>query len=294
VSELHAFDDSFALARRLARALGSAPPAPVLVHRFPDGESLVRVGPAPRRAILVRSLDRPDEKLVELLLAADALRRQGARQLTLVAPYLPYMRQDRVFHAGEPISQRVVGTLLGGAFDRVLTVEAHLHRIQRLSEVIPGSARSLAAAPALADWLARSRSRPCLVGPDAESAAWVSTLAKTSGLPWIVGRKRRLGDRRVRVELPPLPGASRRALLVDDIASSGATLAAAARALHRAGATRVDAVVVHAIFAPGALRRLASAGIARLVSTDSVAHESNEIGVAPLLAAAIRRRAVGE
>jgi ribose-phosphate pyrophosphokinase len=290
VREVHAFDDSFALARRLARALGSAPPAPVLVHRFPDGESLVRVAPATRRAILLRSLDRPDEKLVELMLAADALRRRGVRRLTLVAPYLPYMRQDRVFHAGEPISQRVVGALLGGHFDRVLTVEAHLHRIARLSEVVPGDARSLAAAPALAEWLARSRSRPCLVGPDAESAGWVSALAERSGLPWIVGKKERLDDRRVRVELPPLPRQAHRALLVDDVASSGATLAAAARALHRAGAARVEAVVVHALFAPGALRRLAAAGVARVVSTDTVAHPSNAIGVAPLLARALRSR----
>lgn len=291
--ELHAFDDSFAFARRLARALGGGPPAPVLVHRFPDGESLVRVAPAPRHAILLRTLDRPDEKLVELLLAADALRRRGARRLTLVAPYLPYMRQDRVFRAGEPVSQRVIGGLLGGAFDRVLTVEAHLHRVARLSAVIPCRAQSLSAAPALADWLARRRSRPCLVGPDAESEGWVRALARHCALPFVVGRKRRLGDRRVEVELPPLPRGARRALLVDDIASSGATLAAAARALRRAGVARVDAVVVHAIFAPGARRRLSAAGIGQVASTDTIVHESNAVGVAPMLAAALRAPARG-
>ena len=112
-------------------------------------------------------------------------------------------------------------------------------------------------------------------------------LARLTGLPWIVGRKERLGDRRVRVRLPPLPPGVRRALLVDDVASSGATLAAAARALRRAGAARIDALVVHAIFAPGALRRIRAAGVTRLVSTDTVAHPSNAIGVAPLLAAAL-------
>jgi ribose-phosphate pyrophosphokinase len=114
-------------------------------------------------------------------------------------------------------------------------------------------------------------------------------LAESAGLPWIVGRKERLGDRRVEVRLPALPRGARRALLVDDVVSSGATLAAAARALRRAGARRVEAVVVHAIFSPGAPRRLAAAGIARVVSTDSVAHPSNAIGLAPLLAAALRR-----
>jgi ribose-phosphate pyrophosphokinase len=95
----------------------------------------------------------------------------------------------------------------------------------------------------------------------------------------------------VQVEIPPLPRRARRALLVDDVASSGATLCAAARALRRAGATRIEAVVVHALFAPGALRRLAAAGIEKVVSSDTVAHPSNAIGVAPILAAALRPRA---
>jgi ribose-phosphate pyrophosphokinase len=287
VLDLHAFDDSFALARRLARALGSRPPRPVLVHRFPDGETLIRVGAAARRAVLLRSLDRPNEKLVELLLAADALRRRGVRRLTLVAPYLAYMRQDAVFHAGEPVSQQVLAALLSAAFDRVLTVEAHLHRTPRLSAVFDCPARSLGAAPILAEWLARGRGRPCLVGPDAESEPFVRDLAARSDLPFLVGRKERLGDRRVRVRLPELPRGTRRALLVDDVASSGATLAAAARTLRRAGARSVAAVVVHALFAPGAEGRLRRAGVSRVVSTDTVAHPTNGIGAAPLLAAAL-------
>jgi ribose-phosphate pyrophosphokinase len=76
---------------------------------------------------------------------------------------------------------------------------------------------------------------------------------------------------------------------VDDIASSGGTLAAAARALRRRGLARVDALVVHALFAPGALRRLRSAGIERVVSCDTVPHATNRIGVAPLLAGALMR-----
>ena len=105
-------------------------------------------------AILVQSFNDPDRKLMPALLAADALRRAGASRVTLVAPYLAYMRQDRVFRSGEPISQRVFGQCLGRAFDRVLTVEAHLHRTHRLSDVT-GRARSLSAAPAIARWLVR-------------------------------------------------------------------------------------------------------------------------------------------
>jgi ribose-phosphate pyrophosphokinase len=284
--EVHGFVDSLRFARALARSR-RVPWRTVHVHRFPDGESRVLVhARAAADVVLVRSLPQPDAKLLPVLLAADALRRAGARRVTLVAPYLPYMRQDAVFVPGDAISQRVVGRLLGESFDRVRTVEAHLHRVRRLAEVVPCAARSLSAAPAIARWLGRSARGALVVGPDAESEPWVRAIAREAGTGWAVGRKERLGDRRVTVAFGRLPP-TRRAVLVDDVAASGATLAAAARALRRAGVARVEAVVVHALFARGAWTRVRRAGVTRLVSCDTIPHESNAIAVAPLVAASL-------
>ncbi len=181
--EVHAFHDTRRFGAALAHATGATLRA-VAVHRFPDGESRVRVrAPLHLDAVLVLLLDAPDAKLVETLLAADALRRAGAPRVTLVAPYLPYMRQDAVFVPGDAISQRVVGELLGRAFDRVLTVEAHLHRIDRLAEVFACPARSLSAAPAVAAWLRRVAPRALIAGPDQESTPWVSAIARAAGVP---------------------------------------------------------------------------------------------------------------
>lgn len=289
--ELHAFDDSAPLAGRLAEQLGIDCQT-VEVHRFPDEESLVRVRSAGApAAIVLRALDRPNPKLPEILFAADALRRRGVGRIVLVAPYLGYMRQDRVFREGEAVSQRVVARLLGDAFDAVVTVEAHLHRIHALAEIFDCPAHSLSAAPAIARWCREAGHEPLLVGPDAESAPWVRALAEATGLAWIVGEKTRLGDREVVIELPerlPIGGRGavpELALLVDDIASSGATLAAAAKALRARGIERVEAVVVHALFAPGAEEILRTAGLARILSTDTLSHPSNEIGVAGSIAA---------
>jgi ribose-phosphate pyrophosphokinase len=288
--EIHAFPDSLVFARKLGAALGWAVER-TEVHHFPDAESRIRVRATPGApAIVVRSLHDPNAKLIEVLLTADALRRAGAASLTLVAPYLAYMRQDRVFAPGEPISQRVVGALLGGAFERVLTVEAHLHRVRALGEVFPCRAESLPAAPALARWLTERSQGALLLGPDEESEPWLRSLAEAVGLPFRVGRKTRSGDADVSVELPALPAGPTRAVLVDDIASTGATLAAAVRPLRAAGFGVVEALVVHAIFAPGALERLRSAGITRVTSTDTIPHPSNQIGVAPLLAEALAAR----
>ncbi len=282
---LHTFADTAPFGRRLARAAGLRS-SRVRVHRFPDGESLVRVArPAGRHAYLVRSLHDPNGKLVETVLAADALRRAGATTVTLIAPYLPYMRQDAAFRPGEPVSQRVIGDWLGRAFDGVLTVEAHLHRVPRLSAVIRGASRSLPAAAAIARWLGRAPDT-WLVGPDAESRPWVAAIARAAGVPCVVAHKVRRGDRTVTVRVPRIP-AGIRAIVVDDIASSGATIAAPARALRRAGAHVVEAIVVHPIFAPGARRRIRDAGVRRVVSCDTIPHPTNAISVAAIVAAAI-------
>jgi ribose-phosphate pyrophosphokinase len=282
---LHTFADSARFGRRLARAAGLSS-ARVSVHGFPDGESLVRVArPVGRHAYLVRSLHDPNAKLVETVLAADALRRAGAETVTLIAPYLPYMRQDDVFRPGEPVSQRVIGGWLGRAFDGVLTVEAHLHRVRSLRAVVPGASRSLSAAPAIAAWLGDDPDA-WLVGPDAESRPWIEAIARAARMSWLVATKARRGDRAVAVRLPRLPRGVR-AVIVDDIASSGATIAATARALRRAGAGVVDAVVVHSIFAPGAQRRIRDAGVRHMVSCDTIPHPTNAIPVAPIVAAAI-------
>ena len=98
-------------AARLAEKLG-VPYHEIAIHRFPDGEIRVTAGRAAPTTILYASLDRPNEKLIALLFAAEALRRGGAKRIVLLAPYLCYMRQDTAFHEGEAISQRVIGPLL--------------------------------------------------------------------------------------------------------------------------------------------------------------------------------------
>jgi ribose-phosphate pyrophosphokinase len=279
-------------ARRLAARLGMTC-REIAVHRFPDEELRVTVQPAAATTIVFASLDKPNDKLLALLFASEALRRGGAKRLVLVAPYLCYMRQDAAFHTGEAISQKVIGRLLAGTADRVVTVDAHLHRTKNIGDVFPGiEADDLSAMPAIAEALRASGFDPAtvVVGPDAESRGWVADLAGLLGAPHAVARKTRAGDRSVEITFAdPAALAGRPALLIDDIVSSGGTLIACAKALRAAGAGTIDAVVTHALFAPELVGKLFEAGIRSVKSTDSVPHPSNSIALDSVLAAALRK-----
>jgi ribose-phosphate pyrophosphokinase len=284
-----AFDEERAFAESLAVALGCGI-GWIARHRFPDGECRLTLPPAlPPRVVLLRGLQQPNDKLAELLIAAPAARELGAAQLTLVCPYLAYMRQDTAFHPGEAVSQRHVGRALAQWFDTVLTVDPHLHRVHTMDEVVPGRRGiALSAAPLLGEWIARHADHPFLLGPDEEAAQWVAAAARAQGLAHAVCHKQRHGDREVSVALPEAELSGREVVLMDDVASTGQTLVEATRGVLARGARSVDVAVTHALFSGDAIARLKAAGVRQVWSTDCVPHASNAVSVVPLIAAALR------
>ena len=284
------FSDYRPLGEALAAAL-DIPFALVDVHRFPDGESkLTLPEKLPEAAILCRSLDHPNNKLIELLLAAQTARESGVKHLTLVAPYLCYMRQDIAFHPGEAVSQRIIGRFLAGLFDKVITVDPHLHRIDRLEQAIPGrEAIALGTAGVMREFLLRNTRRPLLVGPDGESEQWVRAIAEPAGLDYAVASKERLGDREVQITLPEHDYRHHEVILVDDMISTGRTLINVALQLKRQGAEVIHCLVTHALFSDDVTQALHDAGITHIWSSDSISHPSNAIALAPLLAEALEK-----
>lgn len=281
-----AFPGAEDLGQKLAARLGCDASA-LEVRRFPDGEQLVRLrtSVAGCRVLLAAQLDRPDEKTLPVLFAAEAARELGAAQVGLVAPYLPYLRQDARFRPGEAITSRSYARLLSRAVDFLVTVGPHLHRIHSLQEIYSVPAHVVSPARSIAAWLAREVPNAVLVGTGPECASWVAEIAAATGAPWLVMSRQENGE----LELPQgssNPGGT--PVLLEDIATTGQTLMTAARTLQAAGWGVPVAVVVHALLEQEDVEALHHAGVPRIASCNTVPHRAGVIAVDDALAAAVR------
>jgi ribose-phosphate pyrophosphokinase len=198
------------------------------------------------------------------------------------------MRQDRQFHPGEALSSRYFAELVASYFDWLVTVDPHLHRRHSLAEIYSIPARAVTAAPLLSAYVRAHVSNPTLIGPDAESEQWVAAVAAGAGAPHLILEKQRRGDRDVRVSVPDAEALrGRTPVLVDDIIATGHTMIETIKHLRESGLSAPVCLGIHAVFADGALAELRAAGAARIVTTNSIAHETNEIDVSSIIAAAV-------
>lgn len=280
-----AFPDYLSQSQRLARQL-EIDCQPVYLHHFPDGESLVKLPTElPEHVIICRSLNQPNDKLIELMFCARTARELGAKRITLIAPYLCYMRQDTANQPGEAVSQRIIGQLLAELFDDVITVDPHLHRVPRLDMVIPlRNAVSLMATDEIAEFLQQKLDYAVLLGPDSESEQWVSSIARQIGFDYAIAAKTRHSDTNVEINLAHQDYQNKPVIIIDDMASTGRTLAKATQLLKNRGAGNVYAVITHPLFCGDAEQHMLSAGIKEIWSTDSIQHTSSVIYLDRLLA----------
>ena len=282
------FPTDAALASTIAMPL-QARIAPVAWRHFPDGESLVTLDDALSGAdvAILASLRNADALALPLRFAAQTAREFGARSVGLIAPYLGYMRQDTRFHRGEAVSTPLFARFLEEAFDWLVTVVPHMNRVERLQSLYRMPTAHVSATPAVARWIAETVPDAVLIGPDSESGQWVADIAARSGMPWQVLAKERHGDYDVRVSLPdPAAVSGRTPVLIDDIVSSGHTIQETLAHLRRLSLPPPLLVAIHPVFAGNAYARLQAAGLARIVSTDTIAHPSNAIALGADLAAA--------
>lgn len=276
------------LAQKLADSL-VCPCYTITRDHFPDGESYLRLPDANYndQCLLCADLFSPDTKIMPLILAANTLREHAAKKIGLLAPYLPYMRQDIAFNPGEAVSAGIFANLISQHFDVLWTVDPHLHRINALDEIYRIPAFNLAASPLISNYIQQNIQNPILIGPDMESEQWVSETAMGCNAPWFILEKLRHSSRNVEIHgsLGHIKG--KQPVLVDDIISTGYTMSETVKRLLAAGSKPPVCICVHGLFVEDAYNRLLEAGAARVISCNSITHESNAIDLLPLLTAAI-------
>jgi ribose-phosphate pyrophosphokinase len=270
---------------------------PSETERFPDGEVHVFVGPVRGRDLYVVHATGPpvDENLVELLMTADACRRAGAGRLTAVLPYFGYARHERRTCPGDAVGTRVVCDLLAASgFDGIVALDPHAASFEAICTV---PAEVVSAWGALAAAL-RPHVSPdsVVVAPDEGALKLAERSASELGTALAVVRKRRISGEEVAVSEVLGAVAGRPVVLVDDMISTGATIAGAIQALAERGAKpNVVVGAVHGLFVASAMDRLAGLSLSEIFVTDSLVapllapRPIHVVSIAPLLAETIGR-----
>lgn len=290
-----------ALASSLAALLGRAVEACTIEH-FPDGEIQVAIDERVRGrdVYLVQSTIPPvGENILELALVADAAHRRGAARVNAVIPYFGFARQERRTHDGEPLGARVVADLIScGRFSRLVAVDLHSPAIEGFFAV---PLERVSAASVLARAArAHVTEDTVIVSPDLGGAKLAREYARMLERPLAIVHKTRLSGRVVEVHDVVGEVKDRSCLIVDDLVSTGGTIAAAIAALRERGArARFVVVATHALLAGDADDVLSRAGVDRLVATDTVPPRDGgtfartTVSVAPLLAEAVAKLSRG-
>ena len=276
--------------------------AATTIERFPDGEVLVRLDdPVRSSTVIVLAATAPpvNDHVVELLALADACRRADAERIIAVVPYFGYARSDRRDGRRTPIMASLSAELMERAgIDHVVTIDVHAPSIEGFFRI---PVDNLSAVPVLASAIAdrvKGTEPLVVVAPDLGALRLANRYAALLGLPVAVCNKRRLSGTEVSVTRITGDVVGRRCVIIDDMISTGNTIVESMRSLTEAGAAGAHLVVAsHAVLIPGALEKLADAGVRELVVTDTIEPRDaapdrlvpTVVSVAPLVATAIRR-----
>src|SRR3989344_3485180 len=274
------------LAANVAKKL-KKPYSELKVNKFPDGELYIRfIKDVKNQVVVLMQSFYGDinDCLIEVLFAANTAKDLGAKKVILVAPYFPYLRQDKRFKPGECISIKVVGKFIDRIFDRVYIIDPHLHRQRALSNLFKTKAVNLTSNSCIASYIKKNIKNPVVIGPDWESYKWAGKAADIIGCKSYILEKKRYSGRKVKVTVnKKIDLKGKNVVLVDDIISTGNTLIGAMKNLKRLGAGKFDIVAVQGIFVENALEKLRKMN-AKVITTNTTPNKAAKIDLSGLIA----------
>ena len=278
------------LAEKIAELSGFEK-VPVASRVFPDGESYVRLEGSVKdeHVAIVQTICKPqDTNLIQLAFMANAAKRNGAKQVTAIVPYLAYARQDKMFLEGENVSIETVASILQAAgIDELVTVNIHA---ENALGKFPFPAKTVTAIPLLAEYFVEKGFKGAFALAPDKGARHIAEQAKAV----LRGESGNLEKQRDRYTGQTTQSAThldvkdKVCIIFDDIISTGGTSVGAARILKEQGAAKVFAACVHGLLIGDAEKRILDAGVEEIISTDSVPTKNSRVSLAPLLSEALK------
>jgi ribose-phosphate pyrophosphokinase len=271
-------------AKNVARNLANKIHQPLLqatYKRFPDDEFYVRVlDDISGEDVLIVQTAYPDPKIVELLLMQDAVHDAGAKKITVVLPYFGYSRQDKRFEEGEAISARAVAQHISIHADCVITVDPHKEHILKFFTV---PAYSCSAVSTIAQYL-KEKNIDFILAPDKGAKERGKEAATLIDCEYDYLEKTRIDGTTVKITPKKLDAHGKHVAIIDDIISTGGTMANSIKELKKQGAKTVSVACTHGLFVGGAKEKLLSADCDEIISTDTIETEFSKVSAADCIA----------
>jgi ribose-phosphate pyrophosphokinase len=272
------------VAEELASML-KIPLANTISKRFPDDEFYFRIlDDIKGKKVIIVQTTYPDPNLVELLLIQNAVEEAGAKEITVVIPYYGYARQDTKFQDGEAISAKALAGLISLNADRVITVDPHKEHIL---DFFSTSAFSCTAVPEIAKYL-KQKGIDMILAPDKGALDRAKQASEIIKCDFDYMEKTRIDGSTVEMKPKKLRAENKTVAIVDDIISTGGTMALAIKELKKQGAKKVYVACTHGLFAGEAIKKLTSAGCDEIIATDTIQSKYSKVKIAECVSKLIK------
>ncbi len=252
-----------------------------IIKRFPDNELYVRIlEDIKGKHVIIVQTTYPDSNLVELFLIQNAVKESGAKKITIVIPYYGYARQDTKFKDGEAISAKAIAGLISLNADKVITVDPHKEHIL---DFFSTKAISCTAVPEIAAYL-QNKNIDMVLAPDKGALERAKTASNIINCEFDYMEKTRIDGETVEIKPKNLDAQNKNVAIIDDIISTGGTMAKSIKELKFHGAKRVSVSCTHGLFAADAIKKLSTAGCDEIIATDTILSKYSKVRVAPCIA----------
>lgn len=255
------------------------------IKRFPDGELYIRIKDNIRNEnIILIQNTYPDINIIELFLLQDALKESGANKIITIIPYFGYARQDKIFQKGEVISAKTLAKLISINSNEIMTIDPHKEHIMNFFQI---SASSISAINDLSIYL-KDKNLDIILAPDKGAIERVKKAAKIINCDYDYMEKTRINEYKIQIKPKNLDVKNKKIAIIDDIISTGGTMAKSIYELKKQKAKKVYIACTHGLFVGDAILKLNSAKCDEIISTDTILNKFSKVKIANSIAKFIK------